>query len=233
MKLALLGKGKTGSKVIELCEENKNGEYSDIELSVFDSKNPLKKDDLNRFDMVLSFLNGDTFLEHYFDLLSTSGICVACGSTGFEWKPEMLDKIKAGGGTWIKATNFSLGMNLVKEMIKIASKANSLFSEEQLNFHINDIHHTKKLDAPSGTALSWKEWLDRDAEISSERTGDIVGIHELTIDTPNEIVTIKHEAKDRRIFAAGALWAVKQMQTLGPGLYDFSEVALQVMKENE
>ena len=122
-------------------------------LVFFDSKNPLKKDDLNRFDMVLSFLNGDTFLEHYFDLLSTSGICVACGSTGFEWKPEMLDKIKAGGGTWIKATNFSLGMNLVKEMIKIASKANSLFSEEQLNFHINDIHHTKKLDAPSGTAL--------------------------------------------------------------------------------
>lgn len=232
MKIALLGKGKTGSKVIELCEENKNGEYSNIELNVFDSKNPLKKEDLNRFDLVLSFLNGDIFLNEYFNILSESGICVVCGSTGFEWTSQLEEKINAGKGTWIKATNFSLGMNLVKEMIKIASKANTLFSESELAFHINDIHHTKKLDAPSGTALSWKEWLDRDTDISSERTGDIVGIHELTIDTPNEIVTIKHEAKDRRIFAAGALWASKQVKSLGPGLHDFSEVALQVMKDN-
>lgn len=232
MKIALLGKGKTGSKVIELCEENKNNEYGDIELSVFDSKNPLSKTDLNGFDIVISFLNGDIFLSHYFDLLRDSGICVVCGSTGFDWTNEMKEKIEEAHGTWIKATNFSLGMNLVKEMISIASKASTLFSDNQINYHINDIHHTKKLDAPSGTAISWKEWLGHEAEISSERTGDIVGIHELTIDTPNEIVTIKHEAKDRRIFAAGALWAAKRIKDLPSGLHDFSDIARQVLRES-
>ncbi|EPZ51382.1 dihydrodipicolinate reductase domain protein [Bacteriovorax sp. BAL6_X] len=225
MKIALLGKGKTGSKVIELC---KSQEYSYIELEVFDSKNPLKKDDLNRFDIVLSFLNGDVFLEHYFKLLSESGICVVTGSTGFAWTPELVSKIKS---PWIKATNFSLGMNLAKEMIRIAAKAQALFPAKDLKYEIHEVHHTKKLDAPSGTALSWQEWLDKDSTITSERTGDIIGIHELKIDTPNEYITIKHEAKDRKIFAAGALWACQRVKNLSPGLHDFSDIARQVIRE--
>lgn len=228
MKIALLGKGKTGSKVIELCETQA---YQDIELEVFDSKNPLKESELSGFDIVLSFLNGDIFIEEYFDLLSNSGICVVCGSTGFEWSDEMIKKINQESSTWIKATNFSLGMNIAKEMIKVAAKACALFDENDINFHINEIHHTKKLDAPSGTALSWQKWLGKFSTVSSERIGDVIGIHELSVDTPNEIITIKHEAKDRKIFAAGALWACRRIQALGPGLHDFSDIALQVINE--
>lgn len=230
MKIALLGKGKTGSKVIELCELAEN---SDIELTVFDSKNPLKKDVLNGFDLVLSFLNGDVFLDSYYELLKASGICVVCGSTGFEWTNEMREEIKSSNAAWIKATNFSLGMNLAKEMINIASKAYTLFNQGDIKYHINEIHHTKKLDAPSGTALSWNEWLGHDetTQITSERIGDVIGVHELTIDTPNELITLKHEAKDRRIFASGALWACRRVKGLSPGLHDFSDIAIQVIRE--
>src|SRR5690606_247003 len=145
---------------------------------------------------------------------------VVTGSTGFNWPTDL--KFKA---PWIHATNFSLGMNIAKQMIKIAGLATKLFS--QTEFSIHEVHHTKKLDAPSGTALSWREWLNHDCDITSERTGDVIGIHELTVSMPNEEIFMRHNAKDRGIFAAGALWAsryVLSKKDLQPGLYQFSDL---------
>ena len=92
-------------------------------------------------------------------------------------------------------------------MIETLSKAADLFDDS--TFKIHEIHHTNKQDAPSGTAISFEKWLGHKTEITSERAGDIVGIHELSFESADEVITLKHTAKDRSIFARGALWASK------------------------
>ncbi|MDD0852869.1 dihydrodipicolinate reductase C-terminal domain-containing protein [Halobacteriovorax sp. GB3] len=216
MKLALLGKGKTGSKVIELIEQKS----LPIEVSIFDSKTPITIDSLKGHDVILSFLPGDAFLE-YRETLKSSGIPVVTGSTGFSWEEDFKNDLKA---PWVYATNFSLGMNLVQQMIKTMSNAHKLFSDYSFNIH--EVHHTKKLDAPSGTAITWRDWTGEDFEITSDRIGDVVGDHTLTFETQTEKITLRHEALDRKIFAEGALWATKKVLELEVGLYDFQEITL-------
>ncbi len=109
-------------------------------------------------------------------------------------------------------------------MINTLTKAKNLFSN--YSFHIHEVHHTKKLDAPSGTALTWRDWVGENFDISSERTGDVIGDHTLTLKTDNELITLRHEALDRKIFAEGALWACEKVASLPSGLHNFQELTL-------
>lgn len=214
MKIALLGKGKTGGEVQKL-------EPNSI---VFDSTNPPTFEKLKECDVIISFLPGPAF-EEYVPLLVETGIPVVTGSTGVNW-PENFDfLLKVKNLKWIYAHNFSLGMNIVKKMIETLSKATELF--EDYSFKIHEVHHTKKLDAPSGTALSFKEWLDRDAEITHERIDDVVGEHDITFDCADETIKLSHCAKDRSIFARGAVWAAKLVhedKSIPTGLNHFNNI---------
>lgn len=204
-RIALLGAGKTGSFVKELCENR-----ADIALKVYDSKNPLKEADLEQADVVISFLTGEVFSE-YLELLLKGARPVVTGSTGFQFPRDIETQLHTAGATWVHATNFALGMTLVKRMIEILANGRSLFHDNEITQHIHEVHHTKKLDAPSGTALSWHTWAGAHGEITSERTGDVIGDHELVFETPFERITLKHEAKNRRVFAEGALWAALEL----------------------
>jgi 4-hydroxy-tetrahydrodipicolinate reductase len=215
MKIALLGKGKTGGVLRDILVDQK------INHTVFDSQNQPTLEKLKGHDVVISFLTGDVF-KQYIDLLLESKIPVVTGSTGLDYGSDFTNKCQHLGCTWIYANNFSLGMNIVYQMILMMKKAKNIFSD--YSFSMNEIHHTKKLDSPSGTALSWKKWIDHDLEISSERIGDVIGIHELTLKTQNEKISIRHEALDRKIFAEGALYAAKKIATLKPGFHLFQEV---------
>lgn len=214
MKIALLGKGKTGSKVAQLAQS---------EVTVIDSKSNISVDELKNYDVIISFLPGDAFLSLIPILLETS-LPVVTGSTGHAW-PEGFDSLlKEKNLRWIYASNFSLGMVVVKHMLLKMNQMESLFQEKVIGLH--EIHHTQKRDAPSGTALSMKSWLGLPCPITSERTGDVVGIHSLTFETPGEIIRLEHTAKDRRVFAEGALWASRFIlnQNIAPGLHEFSSV---------
>jgi len=227
MRVALLGKGKTGGRVLELLME------SNIEHSVFDSGNPPTKENLINHDVIISFLPGEAF-KNYIALLLETKIPVICGSTGMKFPDNFNDELKAINVKWIYATNFSLGMNLVFEMIQIMSSASKIFPS--LSYSLHEIHHTKKLDSPSGTALSWSDWLGHDVSITSERIGDVPGIHELTLHTPNENISIKHVALDRKIFAEGALYAAKKVFTdksLSAGLHLFQNIVLADLHNKE
>ena len=201
--------------MLELLVQN------NIPYTVFDSKNTPTKENLKGHDVVISFLSGDVF-STYLTLLLESKIPVVTGSTGMEWPLDFDKKLKVLNSKWIYATNFSLGMNLVQQMILIMKEADSIINS--VTFSMNEIHHNKKLDAPSGTALSWKKWLDHDVNITSERIGDVIGIHELKLKTPVEEITLRHEALDRKIFAEGALYAANKINTLTPGLHLFQDV---------
>jgi 4-hydroxy-tetrahydrodipicolinate reductase len=213
MKIALLGKGKTGSKVLELAKD----------VEAFDSNNLPTLEKLTKHDIIISFLPGEAF-SHLIPVLLETKKPVITGSTGFTWPLDFDKTLKERSLTWIYATNFSLGVVVLKQLIQKLHSVDHLFSEKKLSIH--EVHHTKKLDAPSGTALSMKEWLREPCEITSERTGDVVGLHTLTLEASGEILRIEHEAKDRRLFAEGALWAANHLykNKMESGLHAFQRV---------
>lgn len=213
MKIALLGKGKTGSKVLDFT--------TDVE--VFDSKNTPTFEKLVKCDVIISFLPGEAFKALIPVLLETKKPVVT-GSTGFEWPKDFDKTLQEKNVSWIYATNFSLGVVVLKQLIERLHQVDHLFKTKTLSIH--EVHHTKKLDAPSGTALSMKEWLQEPCEITSERTGDVVGLHTLTLETPGETLKLVHDAKNRGLFAEGAVWAANFItkNNMKPGLHAFQKV---------
>ena len=222
MKIALLGTGRAGGKVFDVVKK------PDVVIG-FDGKNPPTPEKLQECDVAISFLPGPAFVS-YIDLLVEAKIPAAIGSTGFEWPSDMDARLKQAGVAWIKASNFALGMNLIKATIETLAKAPQLFNE--YSFKIDEIHHIHKKDSPSGTALSWQEWLGYKAKISAKREGDNPGFHRLKLTTPFEDITLSHQSKDRRIFAEGALWAAKKLhaKSLEPGLYEFQDIVAKELK---
>lgn len=218
MKIAVIGKGKTGKYVTSILEEK------NISFEVFDSQNTVSVEKLENFTHSIIFVPGEVFI-NLIPILLNSKVGVITGATGFTWPENIESQIIEKKLTWIHSTNFALGMNLVKQMINVLSKANQLF--EKYEFSIHEVHHTKKLDAPSGTAKSWASWLNSPSTITSDRIGDIVGDHSLTLKTSNEEITLRHQALDRSIFATGAIWTLQKFHKLKPGLNQFSKFSLE------
>lgn len=231
MKIALLGNGKTGNHVLSLAQNEPA-----TSVTVFNRGNPPERNALAGHDVIISFFPGDAFLSYIPELIA-SRVPVVTGSTGFDW-PEGRDafseRLRQEGLVWVHASNFSLGMNLMHEMICILKMTGELYHDYRFSLH--ETHHTGKKDAPSGTALSWKQWLDHPVDITSERTGDVIGEHALALETPFERITVSHSALDRRIFASGALWTARQVLQAGaveqPGLHDMQQLALQRIRNS-
>lgn len=221
MRIALLGNGKTGSRVDRLAS---NQGYS---VTVFDSSNVPTTSKLIGHDVVVSFLPGDAFLS-YTSLLLNAKIPVVSGSTGFQW-PEGLQKMQQkvvdAETIWLQSGNFSLGNLVILPLIRQVSSHPAIKDFKPL---LQEWHHVHKKDAPSGTALMWKDAFGRQVEILSHREGDIVGVHELTLSSNTEKITIRHEVNDRDVFALGALFMVefivKNRGIIRNGLYSMQEL---------
>lgn len=224
MKLALLGRGKTGSQVKKLCDER------GLNCEVYHSERPLTKEGLAQCDAVISFIPGAQML-NYLPLLLEGGKPIISGATGADFPQDLNDKLKASNTIWVQGHNFSLGMTLVHHLFKILNKAPQLFPD-QWQAKIHEVHHTKKLDAPSGTALRWGEWFGHQTEMTSERIGDVVGHHQFTFSVPYETITLTHDAEDRSLFANGALWAAERVLEgkVEPGLTWFEDLATKELK---
>ncbi len=224
MKIALLGRGKTGSKVKEICDE------IGISCSVFHYQNPLSIEKLKDHDVIVAFVPGKVMIDSL-DILLSAQLPIISGATGVEFPSDLDDQLKKSNIPWIQGHNFSLAMNVIKKVFDVLNKAPNLF-DNQWSAHIHEVHHTKKLDSPSGTALRWGEWFAHPVEISADRKGDVVGDHNFTFDTPYETIELSHHAKDRRLFASGALWAANLVhsQNIAPGFHWFENLATQELK---
>lgn len=216
MKISVIGTGKTGSKVVEMLGDNL--------AYAFDEANPPTLKKLKESDAVIIFVPGDAVSE-IFPIVLESGIPAAWGSTGFSWPDDLDEQVQKANTKWVLATNFSLGMNIIRNAIETISEGAEILKNPI--FKIHEVHHIYKKDAPSGTALSWKEWLAKDAEVTSARQGNINGIHELTVKTETEEITLKHNVLNRSLFAEGAIWAVEQLmneQKLTNGVVTFGQL---------
>jgi 4-hydroxy-tetrahydrodipicolinate reductase len=224
MRIGVLGKGKTGGKVIELLSDR-----SDLEFEVFDRSFEPTLERIKNLNGVISFLPGESFVD-MIDMLIKSQVIVISGSTGAALPSNLNERLISENLSWVWASNYSLAMALVRLMLEDLSLASSLLQHPE--FAIHEVHHTKKLDSPSGTALSWKHWLGVEAKMTSERTGDVIGFHRVDMSTRNERISLEHEALDRRLFAEGALWSFDKIAALPKdkrpcGLLDFHQLIRQ------
>ena len=224
MKIALIGKGKTGGEILNL--------HSKKEIEIFDSKNPVTKNKLKKCDIAIAFVTSE-ILQQIYPILIESRIPLVSGVTGFDWSNEKRNQLTNEKLTWISGSNFSLGMRVIHQMIKKLNFSMNLFDQYDLNIH--EIHHAKKLDAPSGTALSWNQWLNENANITHERVGDVVGDHTVTLTTHHEVIRLQHKALNRKVFAKGALWAanylIQNKNELNYGLHFFEDITEKLIKE--
>jgi 4-hydroxy-tetrahydrodipicolinate reductase len=155
--------------------------------------------------------------------------------------PEELEAIRAAAKTVpvLLASNFSLGIVVLTSLARQAAKA---FPEADIE--IVEAHHNRKLDVPSGTALTLAKAVQSvrpgsrlvigrhengkrdpaDIGVHALRMGNVVGIHEIHICTDTQTLTLRHEAHDRALFAEGALTAAEWILTKEPGLYDMEQV---------
>ena len=142
------------------------------------------------------------------------GVPVVVGTTGwYESLPLISEAAMEEGASLLWAPNFSVGVNLFVELARQAARimANSGFSAAMV-----ETHHSAKKDAPSGTALAivraMEDGLGRTLPVTSVRTGSVPGTHELIFDAPFEQIVMRHEARDRRVFADGALRAAEWLR---------------------
>ena len=149
------------------------------------------------------------------------GIALLSGVTGIDSKTHAdLDSTsRAAPVLW--APNLSFGVNLMAGLMKQLGPA--IGSEPKIT--VEETHHAGKKDAPSGTALFLAEQLgvEQDITFHSIREGDVIGEHSVTIELPDETLTVTHVAGDRRLFARGALEAGQWLVGQSPGRYSASD----------
>jgi 4-hydroxy-tetrahydrodipicolinate reductase len=172
----------------------------------------------------IDFTTPEAFRNNY-PFIAKNFKAAVIGTTG--WNDIKADVIKAfedAGTPMIYASNFSLGVNALFAAI---TKASEILKGAGYKPEIEEIHHIHKLDAPSGTAKTMGEIVERTlgekAEITSIREGEVPGIHTLTLTSACDELTLKHEAFSREGFAKGAVAAALLTEGL-EGVHEFSEL---------
>ena len=215
MKIALLGYGKMG-QVIERIALERGHEIV------------LKKDENNTFeglqiaDVAIDFSIPAAAVNNISSCFNNN-VPVVSGTTGWlENYQEMVDLCNSKDGAFISSSNFSLGVNLFFEVNEHLAKIMSKFDSYTVN--MEEIHHTQKLDAPSGTAISlangiienssYKSWTlenpkSNEIHIDAKRIGTVPGTHAVTYNSTVDSIEIKHTAHNREGFAIGALIAAE------------------------
>jgi len=214
MNIALLGYGKMGKTIEKIAIERGHT----IVLKV-DNNNTSY--DLSIADIAIDFSIPTAAVNNITNCFN-AGVPVVSGTTGWlEHYDQMISLCKEKKGSFIYASNFSLGVNLFFELNKKLAKM--MNPVEGYNIHMEEIHHTQKLDAPSGTAITLAEgviannvnknaWkLDQGAEneipIVAKRIENIPGTHTVTYTSEVDDIEIKHTAHNRQGFALGAVIA--------------------------
>ena len=217
MRIAAIGTGRTGSEVINLLSES-------TLHSIFNSTTPLTAKALQGADIAIVFTPGNT-VESISQVILEAKIPSIWGSTGFTWPSNMDRRLREAKLCWVHATNFSLGMVVMRHVLQQLGDLVEILTAPK--YHLIESHHAHKEDSPSGTALSWNTWFGHPVSIESIRKGDVVGNHRLEIETENDLMLFEHQAKSRRTFAEGALWAAQQIVTgyfCDAGLHLFEEM---------
>jgi 4-hydroxy-tetrahydrodipicolinate reductase len=208
-RLAIVGMGRMGRAIEQLAAERDCSVVA--RLDVADTTKGITAAMLNGADVAVEFTTPAAAADNVRGLVA-AGIPTVVGTTGwYDALPAIAADVAKRHGALLTATNFSLGVNAFEAIV--AKAAEILAATGGFDAHMIELHHAAKKDAPSGTAHTLEkaasaEW-GKSIPITSVRTGSIPGTHELIFDAPFETIRIAHVARDRRVFAEGAIVAAR------------------------
>ncbi|MEP3209443.1 MAG: 4-hydroxy-tetrahydrodipicolinate reductase [Maribacter sp.] len=215
MNIALFGYGKMGKMIEQVAQQRGHAIVAKVDV---DTKNI----DFSSMDVAIDFSMPNAAFGNISSCIE-NGIPVISGTTGWlRDYDKAVNLCKEKNGAFIYASNFSLGVNVFFELNSYL--ATMMKNLEQYQVSMEEIHHTQKLDAPSGTAISlaegivkqtnYKGWsLNQESEneiaIASKRIGNTPGTHTVVYDSHVDSIEIKHTAHNREGFAQGAVIAAE------------------------
>ncbi|MDB5130934.1 MAG: 4-hydroxy-tetrahydrodipicolinate reductase [Mucilaginibacter sp.] len=234
MKIALLGYGKMGKIIEKIAIDRKHEIVLKIDL---DNQHELTTENLQKADVAIEFSTPATVLGNI-DKCFQAGVPIVVGTTGWYDKLEQVkQQSEHNNNALIYATNFSVGVNIFFHVNKILAKLMNGYP--YYDVQVEEIHHTQKLDSPSGTAItiaegivenldSKREWLnvltpdggetpDENVKpdqllIESFRIDSVPGTHTVLYDSEVDTIELKHTAHNRNGFALGAVLAAEWIQ---------------------
>ncbi len=234
INLAIVGYGKMGKMIESIAPKN------EFTISgIYDVINPVTEHLKDNTEVAIEFSTPASVIENI-EYISSKGIDIVCGTTGWYNKANIVkDIIKKNGTGFIYASNFSVGVNIFFQVVKYA--ASILDKYEQYDVNLTETHHTQKLDRPSGTAIRTAEYIieslkrkdkfvndlvnaaENEINILSKRVENVVGRHEVEFASESDSITLIHNANSRRGFAEGALLAAKYIKGR-KGFYKFEDI---------
>lgn len=242
MKIALFGYGKMGELIERLAIQRGH----DIALIVDrNNRDQLTIEDLEEVDMAIDFSQPEGVVDNI-RLCFDAKVPVVVGTTGwYDELNEVRESCESGNNTLLYGSNFSVGVNVLFHLNKILARAMAPYKSYEVQ--VEEIHHTEKLDAPSGTAItlaegilenlpaktSWinnligegEEKIPRSGEllIESHRIEEVPGTHTVIYSSEIDQIELKHTAHNRRGFAVGAILAAEWLEGK-TGFFEISEM---------
>ncbi|MGN6539248.1 MAG: 4-hydroxy-tetrahydrodipicolinate reductase [Ginsengibacter sp.] len=235
MKIALIGYGKMGHAIEEIALQKGH----EIVLRITDENlEEFNKENIQRADVAIEFTNPHSAVENILFCLKAN-VAVVCGTTGWLTQLNLIEeKCKELNGAFLYASNFSVGVNIFFELNK--KLAGLLKPHPSYRVAIEEIHHTQKKDAPSGTAITLAEqiielsdeknkWVNNDTtnknelSIISKRIDEVPGTHSVKYSSSVDDIEIIHTAHNRKGFAEGAVLAAEFLKGK-KGIYSMKEV---------
>jgi 4-hydroxy-tetrahydrodipicolinate reductase len=232
MKLALIGFGAMGQLVA--AEARKSGDEVGIVITSKESDLAIDQlaEKLRGHEAAIDFSVGEAVLKNV-EACMRAGVSLVEGATGWKHDESKAKQIVTEhSGAMVYGANFSIGVNLFYRIVRYAA---SLFAAvDDYSPFIEEAHHNRKRDAPSGTALKLREvmseYLGPDIPTSSTRAGHIPGTHRAGFDAEADQVLLTHTARSRQGFANGALLAAHWI-TGRTGVFEFAQVINDVLAD--
>jgi 4-hydroxy-tetrahydrodipicolinate reductase len=237
MKIAIIGYGKMGRMIESTALEKGHEIGSCIDIN---NQELMAPESLGKHDVAIEFTRPDTAFNNISKCLD-AGVPVVSGTTGWnEGLEKLVERCRLENGAFLYASNFSLGVNILFHLNRQLAGIMNLHPVYDVS--MKEIHHTRKLDAPSGTALTLagdvlaavdrkKDWALEEPDAASHETlwieavreGSVPGVHEISWESEFDSLGIRHSAKDRRGFVNGAILAAEFLHDK-KGFYTMKEV---------
>jgi 4-hydroxy-tetrahydrodipicolinate reductase len=226
MNVLILGRGKTGSLVAEVARQRRHN-IQVVGASENAGTAALTPDKLRGIDVVIDFTAPSCVISHIEACVRANKNMVV-GTTGWHGELDRIrELVKSHATGFIYGANFSIGVNIFFEAARAAAAA----LRHDYTGQIFERHHSHKKDAPSGTAIALQQVMreagkdvrKEDLEITSFREGDIVGMHEVVLESSADRIYLCHDAKSRQGFVDGAVRAAEWIAGK-KGFHDFKDV---------
>lgn len=232
MKIALIGHGSMG-KTVDSLAGAKGHETVVIVSESHAALSPQQLAEMLREADVAIDFSVAAAVRRNVEACMLAGVPLVEGTTGWnDLRPEVEAAVREGNGAMVFGANLSVGVNLLYRIVDFASSLLAKFPEFEV--FIEEQHHSRKKDAPSGTALKLNDLVRRhyqkDFTISATRAGNIPGTHRVGFDGRADQILLEHSARSREGFALGAIMAAEWI--VGKkGFYEFTDILDDICKK--